>query len=40
MNVHVPGQDDERLAWFLGIVGTFVMFLILGAFIARRFGMM
>ncbi|CAB4385017.1 unnamed protein product [Rhizophagus irregularis] len=36
MNVHVPGQDDNHLAWFLGIVGSFGIILIIGTFFARK----
>lgn len=36
MNVHVPGQDDDHLAWFFGIIGSFGIFLIIGTFFARK----
>ncbi|RAL06722.1 magnesium transporter CorA family protein [Aspergillus homomorphus CBS 101889] len=36
MNVQVPGQDAEGLAWFFGIVGCFVAFVVVCCFIASR----
>lgn len=29
MNVKVPGQDVESLAWFWGIIGFMVFFVVL-----------
>ncbi|KAL6237203.1 hypothetical protein BDW75DRAFT_88493 [Aspergillus navahoensis] len=36
MNVTVPGQDVESLAWFFGIVGVFVSVILFACFIAVR----
>ncbi|KAL4888056.1 hypothetical protein BDV59DRAFT_189327 [Aspergillus ambiguus] len=37
MNVEVPGQETESLAWFLGIVGAFIVFIAIACFVAARF---
>ncbi|KAL4998627.1 hypothetical protein BDV10DRAFT_69115 [Aspergillus recurvatus] len=36
MNVTVPGQDVNSLAWFFGIVGVFVSIVLIACFIAVR----
>ena len=36
MNVHVPGQNDDNLLWFFGIVGAMVVLTLLTAFFAKR----
>ncbi|KAL4802199.1 hypothetical protein BDV18DRAFT_147701 [Aspergillus unguis] len=36
MNVTVPGQDVESLAWFFGIVGVFIAVIIIACFTAVR----
>jgi Mg2+ and Co2+ transporter CorA len=36
MNVTVPGQDVESLAWFLGIVGVFCTIILAACFTAVR----
>ncbi|PYI32125.1 cora family metal ion transporter [Aspergillus indologenus CBS 114.80] len=36
MNVPVPGQDAEGLAWFFGIVGCFVAFIVVCCLVAQR----
>lgn len=36
MNVHVPGQDDEHLYWFFGIVGTIFTFVLVSFFLAKK----
>ncbi|KAL4920624.1 hypothetical protein BDW62DRAFT_176895 [Aspergillus aurantiobrunneus] len=36
MNVTVPGQDIESLAWFFGIVGVFVAVILVACFAAVR----
>ncbi|KAL4971648.1 hypothetical protein BDW66DRAFT_163524 [Aspergillus desertorum] len=36
MNVTVPGQDIESLAWFFGIVGVFVSVIVIACFVAVR----
>ncbi|KAL4935405.1 hypothetical protein BDV06DRAFT_207083 [Aspergillus oleicola] len=37
MNVTVPGQDVDSLAWFFGIVGIFVAVVLVACFMAVRF---
>ncbi|KAL4931005.1 magnesium transporter CorA family protein [Aspergillus undulatus] len=37
MNVTVPGQDIDSLAWFFGIVGVFVAVILVACFMAVRF---
>ena len=37
MNVHVPGQDAGGLAWFFGIVGLFLAFMVVACVVAARF---
>lgn len=37
MNVEVPGQETENLAWFFGIVGVFIGFIAMACFFAVRF---
>lgn len=37
MNVEVPGQEDKGLAWFFGIVGVFVAFMVLACGMAWRY---
>ncbi|GAB1193518.1 hypothetical protein APSETT444_002739 [Aspergillus pseudonomiae] len=37
MNVTVPGQDVPGLAWFFGIVGCFIAFIVVCCTIASRF---
>lgn len=37
MNVEVPGQEDKGLAWFFGIVGVFVAFMMLACGMAWRY---
>ncbi|KOC11717.1 corA family metal ion transporter [Aspergillus flavus] len=37
MNVTVPGQDVPGLAWFFGIVGCFIAFIVVCCTIAARF---
>ncbi|KAL4954402.1 hypothetical protein BDW69DRAFT_140190 [Aspergillus filifer] len=37
MNVTVPGQDVDSLAWFFGIVGVFVAVILVASFMAVRF---
>ncbi|PYH44573.1 magnesium transporter CorA family protein [Aspergillus saccharolyticus JOP 1030-1] len=36
MNVPVPGQDAGGLGWFFGIVGCFVVFIIVCCILSRR----
>ncbi|EJU06318.1 hypothetical protein DACRYDRAFT_44342 [Dacryopinax primogenitus] len=36
MNVHVPGQNVDGYAWFLGIVGSLIAFAIVGAFLTYK----
>lgn len=36
MNVHVPGQDTDSLAWFFGILGTIFLFVTICLTVARR----
>lgn len=36
MNVHVPGQEEESLAWFFGILG-FILFMVVAATIIARY---
>lgn len=40
MNVKVPGQDSDSLAWFFGIVGVIACIVILSTFAARWFKLM
>ena len=40
MNVHVPGQDVESLAWFLSITGVILAIGVLGAVLAKKVGIM
>ncbi|EFR00844.1 magnesium transporter ALR1 [Nannizzia gypsea CBS 118893] len=37
MNVHVPGQNDDNLHWFFGIVGIIVLISIVSLTFARRY---
>ena len=37
MNVTVPGQDVPGLAWFFGIVGCFIAFIVVCCTIATRY---
>jgi len=37
MNVEVPGQENKGLAWFFGIVGFFVAFMVLACAVAWRY---
>lgn len=37
MNVAVPGKDDDSLAWFFGIVGCLVAFVVIACGIARKY---
>lgn len=36
MNVHVPGQDTDSLAWFAGILGTIATFVVGCLIVARK----
>jgi magnesium transporter len=36
MNVHVPGEDTESLAWFFGILGTIILFVLTCLTVAKR----
>jgi magnesium transporter len=36
MNVHIPGQNTESLAWFFGIVGTIALFVTTCLCVAKR----
>lgn len=36
MNVHVPGQDTDSLAWWFGILGTIFFIVAMGLTIAKR----
>ena len=36
MNVPVPGRNTDSLAWFFGIVGMLVTFVLISAVLARR----
>ncbi|EWC48287.1 hypothetical protein DRE_02391 [Drechslerella stenobrocha 248] len=38
MNVPVPGVNSESLAWFFGIIGIIVMFVVVSLVTARRLG--
>jgi magnesium transporter len=37
MNVHIPGQNTESLAWFAGILGTIALFVTTCLCVAKRF---
>lgn len=37
MNVVVPGQEDKGLAWFFGIVGLIVGFMVICVAVAARY---
>ena len=37
MNVEVPGQEVDGLAWFFGIVGFFLAFTLVACLVAARF---
>ncbi|KAF7597629.1 hypothetical protein BBP40_000107 [Aspergillus hancockii] len=37
MNVEVPGQDVHGLGWFFGIVGFFILFMVLSCLMAARY---
>jgi magnesium transporter len=37
MNVHVPGQNVDGYAWFLGIIGVLAAIAILGGALTYRF---
>ncbi|KAM5444757.1 hypothetical protein MferCBS31731_000212 [Microsporum ferrugineum] len=37
MNVHVPGQHDDSLHWFFGVVGIIVLISIVSLTFARRY---
>jgi magnesium transporter len=36
MNVHVPGQDTDSLAWFFGIVGVIFTFITVFVGLAKK----